>query len=172
MKSLKAFKHGLAKVKRDWLARRYDRALAEVNRLLQEWPDNPHLLVTWADLIQLQDSHEGPTLAEAKAAYQRATELDSESPAPLVELGHFLYALDDDATTANKAFSKAISLCKNLLTEALVGQAKALTELGFKSEALACLAEAYWYQSHNAQTTNGKVSKEILERLLEVAQTS
>src|ERR1700736_5456006 len=89
MKPVTALKRGLAKVRRDWQAGHYDRALAEVNRLLIEWPDNPHLLVMWADLIQLQEADDGPTLEEAKAAYRRAADLDSDSPAALIELGHF-----------------------------------------------------------------------------------
>ncbi len=172
MKTLKTYKQGLAKVKREWLARRYDRAIAEADRMLGEWPDNPHLLVLWAHLVELQETEEGPpTLEDAKAAYQRAVELDSESPEPLIEFGHYLYALDDDAAAAEKMFSRAIRLCKSLLTEALVGKAKALDELGRKTEALECFTEAYWLDSPKKQEANGKASKAILDGIRELAQT-
>ena len=55
MKPLANFKRGVAKVRRSWQAGEYARALAEVSQLLKEWPDNPQLLIMWADLIQLQD---------------------------------------------------------------------------------------------------------------------
>jgi tetratricopeptide (TPR) repeat protein len=143
MKSLTTFKRGVAKVRRDWSDGRVDIALAEVDRLLQEWPDNPQLLVMWADLIQLQERTNGPSLEDAKAAYQRAAALEGEFPAALVELAHFTYALEDDAKTANKTFDKAIVACRRLLIEALLGKAKALHEMERTAEARACLDEAY-----------------------------
>jgi tetratricopeptide (TPR) repeat protein len=143
MKSLTAFKRGVAKVRRDWQEGHYEAALREVDRLLKEWPDNPRLLVMWADLIQLQDATNGPSLGEAKSAYQRAAELEGDGSPALVELGHFLYSLDDDAKSANKIFDKAITAYRRLLIEALLGRAKALHEMGRVSEARACLDEAY-----------------------------
>lgn len=172
MKSLKSYKQGVAKVRRNWLAGRFKHALAEVNRLLVEWPDNPFLLISLADLIQLQESDDGPTLQEAKAGNVRAMELDRESPAPLIELGHYQYVLDDDAAAASRSFAKAIRICKSMLTEALVGQAKALTELGRKSEALRCLAEAQWLESGQEQSRNGKTRSDIMEQFAEMAASN
>ncbi|MBI3823039.1 MAG: hypothetical protein HY289_10230 [Planctomycetes bacterium] len=170
MKSLKSYKQGSARIRRNWRAGRFAQALAEVDRLLTEWPDNPSLLVAQADLIQLQDSEDGVSLEHAKAAYLRAAELDSESPGPLVELGHYLYAIDDEAGAASKAYAKAIRMCKSLLTEALVGQAKALTELGRKTEALCCLAEAQWLRSGHEPGRNGKANGDIMQQFSETAE--
>jgi tetratricopeptide (TPR) repeat protein len=170
MKSLRSFKRGIAKARGEWLARHYDRALAEVSRLLKEWPDNPQLLVMWADLIQLQETDEGPSLADARAAYQRAAELDDQAPAALIELGDYQYAIEEDAKAASRYFGKAIALCKDLLKNALLGQAKALAELDQRSAALACLAEAYWLQSHNGRPGSSG-DDEILARLKELAGT-
>ncbi len=158
-------KRGLAQVRHQWGARRYDRALAEVDRLLQHWPDNPHLLTMRGNLIQLQENDEGPTLKDAKLALQRAADLDEESPRTLIELGHFLYASEDDAKAAAKRFAKAIRLCKRLLKEALMGQAKVLAELERRSEAVACLTEAYWLQSRNGKSAGGRAEEKILEQL-------
>jgi tetratricopeptide (TPR) repeat protein len=135
MKPTTTFKRGVAKARRDWQEGRYDVALEEVDRLLKEWPDNPQLLVMWADLIQLQENTNGPSLEDTKSAYRRGAELEDEYPAALVELGHFLYALEDDAKSANKTYEKAIVACRRLLIEALLGGAKALYEIERVSEA-------------------------------------
>src|SRR5438128_3006103 len=145
-------KRGLAQVRREWRAGRYGRALAEVDRLLKQWPNNPHLLIMQGNLIQLQDDNEGPTLKDAKLALRHAVDLDEESPRALIELGHFLYACEDDAKAAAKCFAKAIRLCKRQLKEALTEQAKVLSELERRSEALACLTEVYWLQSRNGKS--------------------
>jgi tetratricopeptide (TPR) repeat protein len=169
MKPTNSFKRGVAKARREWQAGRYDKSLAEVSRLLREWPDNPQLLVMWADLIQLQDDDQGPSLDDARSAYRRAAELDNQSPGALIELGHFCYAIDDNAPAAAKAFDKAIDLCKRLLIEALIGRAKALDELGRGKEALASLAEAFTLQTRDGSARNGVGTDEILEQLRELA---
>ncbi len=165
MKSIHSFKRGVAKVRRLWLARDYEQALAEVSRLLQDWPDNPYLLIMWADLIQLQGENEGPTLEDAKAAYQRAIALDEKSPAALIELGKYIFAVEDDTMAATKVLAGAIRLSKHLLKEAFLAQAEVLVELERRQEALACLAEAYWLGSHNNKVNSRRDPEEILERL-------
>src|SRR5207237_7072181 len=112
--------------------------------------DNPDVLVVWANLLQRQDEDVGPPLEESRAALERAVDLDEQGPMPLIELGQYLYALENDNKAAIKCFTKAIGLCKRLLREALLTKAKALAELGHRSEALACLAEAYWFQARIA----------------------
>ena len=171
MKPLGPFKRGLARVRQEWRSGRYAAALAETSRLLKQWPDNPQLLVTWADLIQLQDAEEGPTLAEAKAAYRRAAVLDDQSPAPLIELGHYLYAIEDDAKAASPLFTKAVSLARRQLRQALMAQAKALMELDRKREAFGCLKEAIALESSNGKAAAGEGEAEILDQLKELARS-
>jgi tetratricopeptide (TPR) repeat protein len=164
IKSSASMKRGLANISRQWRAGRYDRALAGVDRLLKDWPDNPHLLTMRGNLIQLQEKDVGPTLEDAKRALQRAVDLDRESPRALIELGHFINAVQDDVQAASDCFAKAIRLSERLLREALLGQAKVLVELGRRSEALACLTEAYRLQSRNGKA-RGPGDKEILDQL-------
>jgi tetratricopeptide (TPR) repeat protein len=170
MKLTASFKRGVAQVKREWRAAHYDRALSSASRLLMEWPDNPRLLIMWGALVQLQSGEAGATLDEAQGALRRAVELDEESPAAWKELGHFLSAVEDDAGGASRCFDKTISLCKRLLAEALLANAQSLTELERREEALACIAEAYWLQSHNGKA-NGSGGAKILDRLNELAKT-
>ena len=118
-----------------------------------------------ADLIQLQDTEEGPSLEDAQAAYRRALAVDPESPEPLVGLAHFLYAVEDDAKGANVCFAKAVALCRSWLRETLLAQADTLTEMGRKQEAFDCLAEAHWLQRRGGKEANGANGAEILERL-------
>jgi tetratricopeptide (TPR) repeat protein len=166
MKPLTTFKRGVAKVRRDWKEGRYDNALAEVDRLLKEWPDNPQLLVMWADLVQLQEKANGPSLEDAKAAYRRAVELDGECSPGLVELGHFLYALEDDAKSASKTYEKAIVAYRRLLIEVLLGKAKALHEMERVAEARACLDEAYMLRLRDPERTDlSSTFEEIMGQL-------
>jgi tetratricopeptide (TPR) repeat protein len=159
LKTIESLKRGVSKARRLWREERVDEALAEVEHLLQAWPNNPHLLVMRADLIRLQDDEDGtPTLSDAKSDLELAVALDEDSPAPLIELGYFVYVIEDDATTALKHFQKAIRLCRSLLKDALIGQAKALSELGREAEAVLSLTEAY---SHDGKSDG----KEILEQL-------
>jgi tetratricopeptide (TPR) repeat protein len=162
MKSSGTLKLGLAKVQRQSQAGRYDKALALLDELLPAWPNHPPLLVRRAELLQLQEDRDASSLKEAKAALHQALELDPESPPVLIELGHYYYAVEDDAKTGADYFEKAITLCKQLLKEALLGQADALAELEQRENALASLAEAYWLGSHNGKSRNGQ---EILSRL-------
>ncbi len=125
MKSVASFKRGVAKARRLWRDKRFDEALAAVNQLLEDWPNNAHLLIMRADLIRLQADEDGqPTLEDAKADLERATSLDEDSPSALIELGHFAYAIEDDSETASKRFQEAIQLCRSLLQEALIGRGK------------------------------------------------
>lgn len=169
MKPTRSFKQGVAKVRRLWLAEKNEQALAEVSRLLEEWPDNPFLLILWADLVQLQDADKGPNLEDAKKAYRHAVDLDDQSPAALIELGKYLHAVEDQPGSAAKCFAKAAALAKQLLKEALLAQAESLSELERAQDALACLAEAYWLQSHNGKSAEGSGESEILERLKGIA---
>src|SRR4051794_31636368 len=80
-----------------WRQRRYDRALIEVNHLLETRRDNARLLVLRAALIQLQeDDGETPSLDDARDDLRLAVSLDEKSPESLIDLGYFLYAVDDD----------------------------------------------------------------------------
>ena len=164
MKAL--LKKGLERVRKAEKAGRIDQALAELEKLLELSPENPALLLLRAELIQL-GSETAPPLAEAKECLRLATELESDSPAGWLELGHFALAVEDDAQAAIRSFDQAIRRGRELLTEALAGKAKALAELRQREEALACLAKAYWVQNQTGDKTpsNGTDVLRSLEEL-------
>lgn len=140
MNTLRGLKRGLAAVSRLWDEGEYDRAMGEVESLMRLWPGNAHLHILWSGLVQLQDDPKHD-LSEARRALRLAAELDPDSPAASVELGHFLDAVDDDPRAAVKAYAEGAAAARHLLIEALIGQAKAYRQLDKREEFLACLLE-------------------------------
>jgi len=165
MKPITAWKRGMARIRRKSGSKRYALALTETDRLLTEWPDNPQLLTMRGNLIQLQDDDATPTLEDARLSLERAVDLDEESPAAHIELAHYLFALEDDNKAAARCFDKAVSLAKRLLKEALRGKAAVLADMERRPEALACLTEAYWVQTHNGKSSSGSKNGEILKEI-------
>ena len=146
-------KRGITSIKTLRRQGRNDLALEEVDRLLEASPNAAHLLVMRGQLIQLQDDEDGkPTLDDAKKALKLAVELDDRSPNALIELGYYLYAVQDDTKAGAKYFQKAIDLSRELLGEALLGHAKALQELGRDTEALVHLQEAEQVVPHDSRS--------------------
>lgn len=164
MKSAVSFQRDLTEARQQWRDGAFDRALEIVNCLLEDEPVNPVLRVMRANLICLQGDEGTLTLDDAKKDLQRARAIDEKSPVPLIELAHFVFALEDDAKAASRYFQQAIELCRELLKSALLGRAEALAELEQNDEAINCLSEALWLVSHN-----GKAGREeVLERLRSV----
>jgi tetratricopeptide (TPR) repeat protein len=140
MSTVRSFKNRLAAIKRYWKAGEFGDALAGVDALRNDWPGNAHIETLWASLVQL---HEDPnaSLDDARRALERARELDGTSPVAAIELGHFVDNVDDDPRSAAKFFSEAVERGRALLIEGLLGQAKALLQLGKKDESYRCLLE-------------------------------
>jgi tetratricopeptide (TPR) repeat protein len=161
MSSLRAFKQKLAAISRLWESEDYDAALAEVDELRKTWPGNAHLHIMWASLVQLQEDPKH-NLDEAKQALQHAIEFDDSSPAPAIELGHFLDAVEDNPRAAAKAFAEGVALARQQLLEGLIGQAKALLQLNKRKEAVRCVREALRVE------LKGPIAEEIEELLSEV----
>lgn len=119
------FKKSLGRVRRVAENGEVDRALAALEKMLNTWPDQPLLLLEKARLIQLS---ERGSLAEAKRALKRATELGRFSADTWIELGFFLHCIDDRAGDAEGKFDKAIGLALRNLTEALAGKIDTVIE--------------------------------------------
>jgi tetratricopeptide (TPR) repeat protein len=169
MKSATSLQRDLEKIRRLCDRESYNRAFSAINQLREQWPDNPEVLVLWANLLQLQEEDTGPPLEEAKKALQKAASLDEQNPMPWNELGQYVFVVEDDAKSACAYFAKAIALSRKYLTEALVNQAKALMEKDRKDEAMACLIEAYNLNGHDSRQNNGRSGADILEQMREIS---
>jgi hypothetical protein len=176
LKTVEALKRGVSKARRLWGEGHRDRALSEVQRLLGVWPDNPRLLVMRAELTQLQDETDGiPSLEDAEADLIRAADLDDCAPDPLIELGYYNFVHHDDAKTASKHFEKAVSLGVDLLTQALVGHAEALSELGQDAKASRSLMTACGLVAQYRDSVRGNVLariKDLMETTMEAEPAS
>jgi len=129
VKATTTFKVGLAKLDSLWKPGQFGKALALVDRLLDEWPDNPLLLIKRAQLIQLQEDERGPSLEEARALLERAADLNEECPLAATELGFFLFAVRDDAAAALDWFKKSESILVQMLKECRKEKKAAVVEI-------------------------------------------
>jgi tetratricopeptide (TPR) repeat protein len=166
MSSLRGLKQKLSTVSRLWEKKDYDAALNEVESLLKVWPGNAHLHILWASLVQLQEnpSH---SLEEAKIALQQAVELDRDSPAGTVELGHFLDNVEDDPQAALKAYSEGVTAARQLLIDGLIGQAKALRQLNKREEFHRCLLEVLHLTRFTIEPKRNKADDSAADVLFE-----
>jgi tetratricopeptide (TPR) repeat protein len=177
MSTLRGWKQKLAAVSRLWEKGKYDAALDAVEALLREWPGNGHLHGLWAGLVQLQEDP-AHSLEDVRHALDRAADLDPTSAAAEIERGHFLDAVEDDPRSAARAFGDAAALARAQLVEALIGQARALAQLGKKLDARRCLLEVLrhvesgsngkGHKTGNGVPAAGRVSPELEELLGEV----
>jgi tetratricopeptide (TPR) repeat protein len=146
MKTVASFKRAVAEIRSLMARRKHAEALAQVDALWIHWEDQPALLVLRGELIQLQDER-GPPLDDAASALKRAVALDDRNSDAWLELGHFQFAVYDDAKAAEKSFAAAIAAGSESLIAALVGRAGALEEMGRTRDAFDCLTAARYLQS-------------------------
>lgn len=166
MSTLRGLKQRLSTVARLWDEQDYDKALAEVETLLEAWPGNPQLHVLKAGLVQLQDDPKCD-LEIAKQALRQAIELDRGSPAASIELGHFLDNVEDDPQAAVKAYADGVAAARKLLIDGLIGQAKAYRQLGKKEDFLRCLLEILHlthFESGSRRTRTEELEADIIFR--------
>jgi tetratricopeptide (TPR) repeat protein len=173
MKPTRGYRQRLATIRRLMEAGDYRSALNEVAALSDDWPGAAPLHVLRARLIQLQeeDNDRTPSLEEAKTVLKRAIDLDDPSLSPLLEQAHYQFAVEDDAKAALQTFKKAAQAYKEVLIEALLGQAAALEELGRREEAFDCLSQARLLQTAiNGDAARQPWSEQLLQRWNELAE--
>ena len=164
MSNLRGFRQKLSTISRLWAEKDYDTALDEVESLLAIWPGNPHLHVLWASLVQLQEDPKHD-LEKARGALEQAVDLDRTSPAAAIELGHFLDNVEDDPQAASKVYADGVEAARQLLIDGLIGQAKALQQLGKREKCLRCLLEVLHlarFETGTKRTKAGNSAGDIL----------
>ena len=81
--------------------------IALADEAVQSFPQSPRLWCMRGDVIQLGPECCPHSLDDARACYQRATEIDPQFVEAWESLGHFHNAVLDDEATAQKFFSEA-----------------------------------------------------------------
>jgi tetratricopeptide (TPR) repeat protein len=110
----------------------FEEALAIAEHLLTQFPVSPYLLMKRGFLIQLYNGEELPqrTLEAARESLVSACALAPDYVQPRIELGHFLYAIDDEAGEGLEQFQIARDQAETDLQEALIGEAKCYVDRG------------------------------------------
>ncbi|CAN5506931.1 hypothetical protein BH11PSE7_BH11PSE7_06020 [soil metagenome] len=122
----------------------------------------PPLLLEKARAIQLAGDSAGLTLDDARSSIRQATMLAPHIPDAWIELGHFYFAVDDDAAQALVAFHHARACMKPgvVSNDLTLGEAKALVEAGRSREALA-LVDVFPAKEASAELL--QLHKELVE---------
>lgn len=81
--------------------------IALADQAVAAFPTSPKLWCMRGDLIQLGSEDNPHSLDDARACYQRATEIDPQFVEAWESLGHFHNAVLDDEPAAQRFFSEA-----------------------------------------------------------------
>ena len=102
-------------------------ALLEIQELEQTVKMSPRLLVLKAMCLLLSEE-DGP-LEDVESALRAALSLDDEYVDAYLELGWFLYAVQDQTTEAQAAFDRALHVLRKLNCEVIRGLLACAEEL-------------------------------------------
>src|SRR5207249_6994585 len=116
---IESYSRGLDEVHELAEQRRFREALTVVEGLLQDFPFSPHLLVRRGCLIQLleDDEHPGLPLEVAGESFETARRLAPDYVEPRIELGYYLYAVQDRNEEALEQFKAARKVAETQLQE-------------------------------------------------------
>jgi lipopolysaccharide biosynthesis regulator YciM len=117
-------------------------------------------------LVQLQE-HPKRALDDAKKALQHAVDLDKDSPAAAIELGHFLDNVEDDPHAASKAYAEGVATARQLLIDGLIGQAKVYRQLEKSSEFYRCLLELLHLTRFEGNSKSAKAKESATDTIIE-----
>jgi tetratricopeptide (TPR) repeat protein len=98
-------------------AKKFEKALASLEKLLARHRECPHLWNLRGDLIQLLETQDGPPLAEAAKSYKTALRLDPNNLETLESLAHFYDAVEPKPATAKRYAQGYIAKAKRGIAE-------------------------------------------------------
>jgi tetratricopeptide (TPR) repeat protein len=107
----------LKQIKTLYRAKKFEKALASLEKLLARHKECPHLWNLRGDLIQLLDTQDGPPLGEAAKSYKTALRLDPNNLETLASLAHFYHAVEPKPETAKRYAEAYIVIAKRGLAE-------------------------------------------------------
>jgi hypothetical protein len=130
-KDMARLRQGFADLRALHGVQEYRAAFELVTELLQTFPGCAALWIDRGNLIQLaHDLPESLTLEDIESSLQCAQVLAPRDAEPDIELGHFHYAVMDDARRGDEHFAKAEAKALDHLREALEGRLKCARERG------------------------------------------
>ena len=141
----------------------YREALSLIEEVEREGLLHPAVLVLKGCCIQLDGKETPYSLSDAEHAFEHALEIDADFIPAITELAWFYLNVLDDAARAEPLFERAIKLHKAMLTEAVIGMAKCLSEIKSKDIAKEYLEGAAKRSLDPAQIQNAIAEIESLE---------
>lgn len=120
--------HSLEEIRTKYQGGKYREALSLIEKTVKEGLLHPAVLVLKGCCIQLAGEETPYKLSDAEHAFEQALEIDEDFIPAITELAWFYLNVLDDAVRAESLFERAIKLHKSMLTEALIGMAKCLSE--------------------------------------------
>jgi tetratricopeptide (TPR) repeat protein len=103
---------------------------------------HPSILVWKSRCLQLAEDFGPHQFSDIEASLKQALAMDEEYIPAVIDLAYFYLNVLDDAGAAKELFERAISLCRDEMTEAVTGLAQCLAEKESKEEALSFLLNA------------------------------
>lgn len=107
----------LKEIKTLWKAKKFEKALTRLEKLLARHKECPHLWNLRGDLIQLLETQDGPPLAEAATSYKTALKLNPNGLETLESLAHFYDAVEPKPARAKHYAEAYIAKAKRGLAE-------------------------------------------------------
>lgn len=150
----------LHQVKHLYAGGEYKEALSLLEEIENGGHVCPSVLVWKARCILLADEATPYSLSDVEEMLGRAISLDDQYLPATLDLAYFYLNVLDDAERGNPLFRRALELCKEATTEAIVGAAQCIAELDSDGAALEFLSSAY------TQTLDLDQIKEAREELL------
>lgn len=143
---------------------KYQEALSLIEKAEEEGLLHPDVLVLKGCCIQLDDKETPYELSDAEHAFEQALEIDEEFTPAIIEMAWFYLNVLGDAVRAAPLFERAINLHKLMLTEAVIGMAKCLSETKTKDIAKEYLEEIANSSLDPTQIQNAIAEIEPLEK--------
>lgn len=129
-------------VKKLYSEGRYTEALSYLEESEDAGGVHPGVLVWKARCILLADKPTGYNLSDVEGMLQRALSADDEYLPAIIDLAYFYLNVLDNAERGRLLFTKALELCAETATEAVVGAAQCIAELESTDAALNFLTNA------------------------------
>jgi len=117
----------IRKIRKLAIAGKYNEALELLETIPKQYMTSD-MWVKRGIYMQLGDGTDTYSLADAKESFKRAIALNPNNVEAMIELGYFLYAVEDNAIDAKRHFRKAVNLLSKLNNEALSGIKKCVEE--------------------------------------------